>query len=102
MPDSRLVPTPAAPDLPTRTILVNGSVLAATYRIASIRVSHAAHKVPEAEIVLLDGDVSEQTFTASDAADLIPGVEIEIKAGYHGEEETIFKGMIIKQGPSNY
>ena len=98
MPDSRLVPTPAAPDLPTRTILVNGSVLAVTYRIASIRVSHAAHKVPEAEIVLLDGDVSEQTFTASDAADLIPGVEIEIKAGYHGEEETIFKGMIIKQG----
>jgi len=98
MPDSRVVPTPASPDLPTRTILVNGTALGASYRIASIKVSHIAYKIPEAEIILLDGDVSTETFKASNGNDLMPGVEIEIKAGYHGQEETIFKGMIVKQG----
>jgi Rhs element Vgr protein len=96
--DSRVVPTPAAADLPTKTILVNGTAIAATYRVMSIKVSHVAHKVPEAEIVLLDGDVSTETFEVSDGTDFMPGVEIEIKAGYHGQEETIFKGMIVKQG----
>lgn len=97
MPDnSRVVPTPAPADLPTKTILVNGTAIAATYRVVSVKVSHAAHKVPEAQIVLLDGDVSTETFDVSNGTDFIPGVRIEIKAGYHGEEETIFKGMIVK------
>lgn len=96
--DSRVVPTPAPADLPTRTILVNGTAISAAYRIMSVKVSHVAHKIPEAEIVLLDGDVSSETFVVSDGDDFMPGVEIEIKAGYHGEEETIFKGMIVKQG----
>lgn len=98
MPDSRVVPTPAPVDLPTKTILVNGTAIAATYRVASVKVSHVAHKIPEAEIILLDGDVSKETFEASNGTDLLPGVEIEIKAGYHGQEDTIFKGMIVKQG----
>lgn len=98
MPDNRLVPTPAASDLPTKTILVNGTAVAASYKVVSVRVIHAAHKIPEAEILLLDGDAAAETFEASNGADFMPGVSIEIKAGYHGEEETIFKGMIVKQG----
>jgi Rhs element Vgr protein len=99
MPDdnSRVVPTPAPADLPTKTILVSGTAIAATYRVMSVKVSHIAHKVPEAEIILLDGDVSQETFEASNGTDFMPGVEIEIKAGYHGQEDTIFKGMIVKQ-----
>lgn len=96
--DSRVVPTPASPDLPTNTILVNGTALADTRRVLSIRVSHVAHKIPEATVVLLDGDVSAETFPTSNGDDLMPGSEIEIKAGYHGQEETIFKGTIVKQG----
>lgn len=96
--DSRIVPTPAPADLPTKTILVNGTAIAAIYRVMSVKVSHTAHKIPEAEIVLLDGDVSTETFDVSNGSDFIPGNEIEIKAGYHGQEETIFKGMIVKQG----
>lgn len=95
---SRVVPTPAPPDLPTNKVLVNGKAMAATYRVMSIRVTHVAHKIPEAELILLDGDVATETFEASNGKDFIPGVEIEIKAGYHGQEETIFKGIIVKQG----
>src|SRR5689334_1524541 len=95
--DSRVVPTPAPADRPSKTILVNGNRLPESYRILSVVVTHAAHKIPEAEIVLLDGEVSTETFEASNGTDLIPGVDIQIKAGYHGQEETIFKGIIIKQ-----
>lgn len=97
MPDTRVVPTPAPADLPTKTILVNDAVLPATYRVLSIKVSHIAHKIPEAEISILDGDVSTETFPASNGSELLPGNEIEIKAGYHGQENTIFKGLIVKQ-----
>ncbi|MBS1744744.1 MAG: type VI secretion system tip protein VgrG [Bacteroidetes bacterium] len=96
--NSRLVPTPAAADLPTKIILVNSTAIAATYQVMSIQVTHTAFKVPEAEIVLLDGNVSTETFDASNSSDFIPGVEIEIKAGYHGQEDTIFKGIIVKHG----
>jgi Rhs element Vgr protein len=96
--DNRVVPTPAASDLPTYTILINGQAIAATYRVMSVEVSHIAHKVPHAELVLLDGDVASESFSVSDAADFMPGNPIEIKAGYHGQEETIFKGIIVKQG----
>jgi len=96
--DSRIVPTPAPADLPTKTILVNGTAIASTYQVMSVKVSHIAHKVPEAEIILLDGDVSTETFDVSNGTDFMPGVDIEIKAGYHGQEETIFKGTIVKQG----
>ena len=99
MPDnSRVVPTPAPADLPTKTILVNGTAIAATYRVLSVKVSHIANKIPEAQIVLLDGNVSTETFDASNGTDFIPGVEIEIKAGYHSQEDTIFKGVIVKHG----
>jgi Rhs element Vgr protein len=40
--------------------------------------------------------VSKESFEASNGSDFIPGVAIEIKAGYHGQEDTIFKGMIVK------
>ena len=96
--DSKIVPTPAAADLPTKTILVNGTAIAATYQVMSVQVNHTAHKIPEAEIILLDGDASTETFEVSNGTDFMPGVELEIKAGYHGQEETIFKGMIVKQG----
>lgn len=96
--NNRLVPTPDAADLPSSTILIDGEVISATYRIVAISVSHEAHKVPEAKLVLLDGDVSTETFDASNADNFLPGKEIEIKAGYHGSEDTIFKGIIVKHG----
>src|SRR5258705_836271 len=95
--NSRTVPTPAPADLPTKTILVNGTAIAATYQVMSVKVSHVAHKIPEAEIILQDSNVSKETFEVSNGTDFLLGVTIEIKAGYHGQEETIFKGMIVKQ-----
>ena len=43
-----------------------------------------------------DGEASKQTFEASDTDYFVPGKEIEIKLGYRGETETVFKGIIVK------
>ena len=45
---------------------------------------------------LRDGEASKQTFEASDTDHFVPGKEIEIKLGYRGETETVFKGIIVK------
>jgi Rhs element Vgr protein len=45
---------------------------------------------------LLDGNPSSQEFELSNQDLFLPGKEIEIKAGYHSDETTIFKGILIK------
>ncbi len=96
MPDSRLVPTPAPSDLPTYTILVEGAEINSAYRLLSVMVTRELSRISQAEVVFLDGDVSTEDFPVSNTDDLIPGKAIEIQAGYHGNNETIFKGIIIK------
>jgi Rhs element Vgr protein len=98
MPESnnRLVPTPADSDLPTFSILLDGTAISDTYQVIAITVTKAVNRISEAEIIFLDGDVSSETFPISDTEDLVPGAKIEIKAGYHSQEETIFKGEVVK------
>ncbi|MCD6063678.1 MAG: vgrG [Flavipsychrobacter sp.] len=93
---NRLVPTPANSDLPTYTILLDGEAIPTTYQVMAISVSKAVNRISEAEIIFLDGDVSQETFPLSDKPDFVPGAVIEIHAGYHQQEETIFKGTIVK------
>ena len=96
MPDNRLVPTPAPSDVITYTILVEGTELNPAYRVLSILVTKELSRIAQAEISLLDGDVSTEDFEVSNTDDLIPGKNIEIQAGYHGNNSTIFKGIIVK------
>jgi Rhs element Vgr protein len=85
-------------DLVTFTILVNNEEVSREYSIISITVSNEINRIPRAKIIISDGDVAEGDFQASNTDLFIPGNEIEIKAGYHSEEETIFKGIIIRHG----
>ncbi|WP_276132328.1 type VI secretion system tip protein VgrG [Polluticoccus soli] len=94
--NNRLVPTPANSDLPTATILLNGEAIPSTYQVMAVTVSKGVNRISEAEIIFLDGDVSAETFPLSDKPDFIPGAVLEIHAGYHQQEETIFKGTIVK------
>jgi len=96
MDNSRTISTSQSPDLITFTILVNGTALSETYQVASIAVDKEINRIPFAQIAIYDGEAASQDFTLGNEALLIPGNEIEIKAGYHNDEETIFKGIIIK------
>ncbi|MEM9685326.1 MAG: type VI secretion system tip protein VgrG [Bacteroidota bacterium] len=100
MSTSSTIPTPASPDLVTHTIKVEGKALSGKYQILEISVSKEVNKVPSARITLADGDATKEDFPISNTDDLIPGKPIEILAGYHSKESTIFKGVIARHNIS--
>lgn len=98
MTDERVVPTPAPADLSTVTVLTDGQPMKSEYNLVSVTVDRALNKVPSARILLLDGDVAKEDFEISNSEDFVPGKEIEILAGYHSQESTLFKGIIVQHG----
>lgn len=98
MSEERTIPTPGPADLPTLTIKAGGSELKPEYKIFSVTVEKEVNRIPTAQVILHDGDVSKEDFKISNSDDLIPGNEIEILAGYHSDETTIFKGVIVSHG----
>jgi Rhs element Vgr protein len=85
-------------DLVSFTIKVNGTDIGSEFQVLEIIVDKEVNRIPSARILIRDGDVSEQNFPASDSDTFIPGNEIEIQAGYHSEEDSIFKGIIVRHG----
>jgi Rhs element Vgr protein len=96
MNNSGYIQTAKNPDLVTFKVLSGNTELPGKYGVKSIVVEKEVNRVPYARIVILDGSVPEQDFKLSNENLLIPGKEIEITAGYHSEEETIFKGVVVK------
>lgn len=96
MDNSRTISTSQSADLITFTILVDGTALSEIYQVATIAVDKELNRIPFAQIVFYDGEAASQDFTLGNEDLLIPGKEVEIKAGYHNDEETIFKGVLIK------
>ncbi len=97
MRNQRTIPTPRNPDLVTLTIKINGQAIPSTFQLLSVSVNKEVNRIPSAKIVLVDGDVAISDFSASNDSLFIPGNKIEILAGYHSDEQTIFKGMTIRQ-----
>ena len=97
MPERRLINTARSSDLVTTKVLINGTELSRTINILSVVVEKEINRIPSARLVIADGDPATQDFSVSNQNLFIPGNEIVITAGYHFEEETIFKGIIIKQ-----
>lgn len=98
MPNLRLLPNQQNTDLVTFTILVNGLPVGKEMGIVSIAVNKEVNKIPWAKLIIQDGDVATEDFAVSNQDTFKPGNEIEIQAGYHSDETTIFKGIIVKHG----
>lgn len=96
MNNTGVIQTSKSADLVTFKILIAGEELSKQYEVKNIAVSKEVNKIPTANIVLIDGDPSSRDFKLSNEELLIPGQEIEITVGYHSDEETIFKGIVIK------
>lgn len=96
MSPSRTIQTSRSADLVTFKILIDGTDIPSTVQVMNISVEKEINRIPMAKLVLIDGNPSEQDFALSNDELLIPGKKIEIKAGYHSDEETIFKGIVIK------
>jgi len=91
-----VIQTSKSADLVTFKVLIGGEELSKTYGVTSISVTKEVNKIPTAQITLIDGDPAGRDFALSNEDLLVPGAEIEITAGYHSDEETIFKGIVIK------
>ena len=98
MSDDRTIPTPAPSDLPSFTVTSGGQAVPGTVRVESVAVHRRFNKVAEAVVVVLDGDVAAEDWPVSNEPTFAPGAEIEVHAGYHSEEELIFRGVAVRHG----
>lgn len=98
MPSPRLIPSEQPKSVAVYTLLSNGSALPRSYHVLSITVTREINRIPSATLVFVDGDPARQTFAISDTTDLTPGVELEVKLGYRADEQTVFKGIVVKHG----
>lgn len=98
MPNERTIPSDGAKSVSTFTILSSGNAVSREYHVLSITVNKEVNRISSATIILLDGEASAQSFQVSNQPDFEPGKEIEIKAGYSSQEETIFKGIVVRHG----
>ncbi len=84
-------------DLITFSILSGGTEIPSAYEVLSIKLEQHLNRISEAEIVLLDGNPASQTFEIAESSTFVPGTEVEIKLGYHQKNESVFKGIVVKQ-----
>ena len=98
MSNDAIIPTPATPDVCTVAILVDGTQISGEFHVLSVSVTNELNRIPSALIQLRDGEASKSTFAVSNSAHFIPGKEIEIQMGYRSQNESVFKGIVIKHG----
>ncbi len=96
MSNDRTIPNRAVTDVATFTFLSGGTEVSRAHQVMSVDVAWELNRVPSATIVMQDGNAASENFEISNKADFEPGKEIEIKAGYRSQEETIFKGIVIR------
>lgn len=82
-------------DVVSQKILVNGKPLSGEITLSRVIVSKSFNKIASAKLVFLDGSVSDRDFPLSDAETLKPGNEITVQLGYHGNVDTVYKGIIV-------
>jgi len=97
MNNSGTIQTSQSVDRVTHKVLIDGQEIPGTYQVKSILVTKEVNRIPMAKLAIIDGDPAERDFKASNADLFIPGKEIEIAVGYHADDQTIFKGIILKQ-----
>jgi len=92
---ARIVPTTQNPDVVTCTILIDGEKISKKHHLTNVVITTEINKIPTATLHFLDGDPSTETFDISDSDEFVPGKPIEIQFGYHNDETTVFKGIVI-------
>jgi Rhs element Vgr protein len=98
MSNGATIPSAQPKSVCTFKVLSEGNEVPATYHLASIIVNKEINRVPTATVIYLDGNPQAQTFELSNAAEFEPGKKIEIKVGWRNDLETVFKGIVTRQG----
>jgi len=91
------LPITRATDVVTLTVKVNGTELPRTVPVQAVEVVCEANRVPYARLRIGDGDPARGDFASSTGDLFVPGNKISLFAGYHGETEAVFAGVILTQ-----
>ncbi|HEX2628211.1 MAG TPA: type VI secretion system tip protein VgrG [Chitinophagaceae bacterium] len=81
-------------------ISIGGEEIPRTIEVVAVHVSKVINKISMARFIIRDGDASKSDFVLSNGELFIPGKEVEITAGSPDQQESIFKGVVIKQSIS--
>lgn len=90
-------PLQGAGALNSFVIKTGGAVIDSTIQVLSMETWTEINRLPKARLVIFDGSAAVRDFIISDSATFVPGMTIEILAGYDGLNATIFSGIISKQ-----
>ena len=96
MSDNRIISTSKATDKPSYTILVSNEEISKEIHVQLIVISKLVNKISQLKLIIFDGEPSKESFEVSNKDLFVPGNTLEIQAGYHSDESSIFKGIIIK------
>ncbi len=96
MAEKQTISTSQTADSVTFTVLINGEAIPTEISVQSTSIWLELNRIPRAKLMIIDGIPSDNDFAISAQDFFIPGNEIEIQAGYHSDEESIFKGIITK------
>jgi Rhs element Vgr protein len=91
------LPITRSPDVVTLTVTVDGAELPKTVPILGAEVVSQANRIPYARLRIGDGDAASGEFRRSSGALFVPGASISMRAGYHGETEAVFGGVVLSQ-----
>jgi len=80
------------------SVLVDGTEIPGAYHVLAVSVTRELNRIPTATIQLMDGEASQSTFEVSNSDHFVPGQKIEIQLGYRSENESVFKGIVVKHG----
>jgi len=86
----------ASPDLIRLRLFSDGQEVSQEHHVLSVVVTRALNRIPTATVVLGDGDPAVSDFPLSGQPLFAPGVELEVRAGYHDEEQVLFKGLVLR------
>ena len=94
---SRLLPIERGTDVVSVKIMVNGAELPRTLAILAVEIVRQVNRIPYARLRLADGNPAIGDFPQSTGDFFVPGNEITISAGYQGEAEPLFTGVVLCQ-----
>lgn len=94
---SRLLPLERGTDVVTLRLTVNGEELPRTLAILAVEVVRQVNRIPYARLQIGDGNPATADFPHSSGDYFVPGNELTISAGYHGEVEPVFSGIVLSQ-----
>lgn len=84
------------PERITFSIKIDGATVSAELQIVSAIVKREINRIPVARVILVDGETNISDFPVSNQDTFVPGKELIVTAGDRGDEQQIFKGILVK------